>query len=296
MKRMWASLLFGVSVMAVTQQPMPKPSEDTDVLLVAVSRDNYMLSGGFGPSKWTGAGTVYVEPMARLTPSGDWQDIPCGIKQEESPAGLRGCRKYAREYLSKPHTYLVVSADGMGVVVHAAPSALSECFDYSGTGTYSGDSIASSAIASDSSELFSDSEPVHQLTPEEAKPIRRALTAYTSKKFDSTLYLRYFSLKLEGQELIVVQRNYTDISKASIQAQWNHIFAIGTMEDGRFHFLYWQTNTEDEDERMIGTIHLKSGRDFLIVSDIDPESQSFRVFGIRNGKLILVYSGGGSAC
>ena len=132
--------------------------------------------------------------------------------------------------------------------------------------------------------------------PRTAKPIRKALTAYTPKKFDSTLYLRYFALKLEGQELIVAQRSYPDIAKAPIPADWDHIFAIGTMDDGQFHFLYWQANTEDEDERIVGTIHLKSGRDFLIVSDIDPESQSFRVYGIRNGKLILVYSGGGSAC
>jgi len=282
--------------MALTQQLMPKPSRDTDALLVAVSRDNYMLSSGFGPSKLTGAGTAYVELIARLTPSGDWQDIPCGIKQEGSPAGQRGCRKYAREYLNKPHAYSVVSADGTGAVVHAAPSTLSECFDYSGTGTYSGASIAGSAIASSSSDLFSGSEPVHQLNSEEAKPIRKTLAAYTPRKFDSTLYLRYFSLKLEGQELIVVQRNYADISRASIQAQWNHIFAIGKIENGRFHFLDWQKNTEDEDERIIGTIHLKSGREFLIVSDSDPESQSFRVYGIRDGKLILAYSGGGSAC
>lgn len=296
MKRTWASLLFGASVMALTQQPIPKQQLGTDVLLVAVSRDNSMFSGGFGPSKWTGAGTVYVEPIARLTQSVNWKDIPCGIKQEASPAGQLGCRRYAREYLNKPHTYSVVSADGMGAVVHAAPSTLSECFDYSSTGSYSGAPIAGSAIASSSSELFSESEPVHQLTADEAKPIRKALTTYTPKKFDSTVYLRYFSLKLEGQELIVVQRNYADISRASIQASWNHIFAIGTMENGRFHFLYWQANTEDEDERIVGTIHLKSGRDFLIVSDSDSESQSFRVYGMRNGKLILVYTGGGSAC
>jgi hypothetical protein len=165
---MWASLLFGASIVALTQQPVPKPSQDIDVLLVAVTRDNYILSGGFGPSKWTGAGTIYVEPMARITQSGDWKDIPCGIKQEESPAGQLGCRKYVHEYLNKPQTYSVVSADGLGAIVHAAPSTLSECFDYSGTGTYSGASIASSAIAASSSEFFSDSEPLHQLTPDEA--------------------------------------------------------------------------------------------------------------------------------
>jgi hypothetical protein len=28
----------------------------------------------------------------------------------------------------------------------------------------------------------------------------------------------------------------------------------------------------------------------------DPESQKFRVYGIRGGKLTMVYEGGGSSC
>jgi len=43
-------------------------------------------------------------------------------------------------------------------------------------------------------------------------------------------------------------------------------------------------------------IHLKSGRDFLITSINDPEGHTFHVYGLRNGKLVLVYSGGGSSC
>jgi hypothetical protein len=50
------------------------------------------------------------------------------------------------------------------------------------------------------------------------------------------------------------------------------------------------------EERVLGTIRLKSGRDFLITVVPDPESQSFRVYGIRDGHLALIYSGGGSSC
>jgi hypothetical protein len=74
------------------------------------------------------------------------------------------------------------------------------------------------------------------------------------------------------------------------------IFAIGSQENGRFQVLYWKDDIEDENEQVLGTIHLKSGRDFLITTISDPESQIFHVYGMRNGKLSLVYSGGGSSC
>jgi hypothetical protein len=74
------------------------------------------------------------------------------------------------------------------------------------------------------------------------------------------------------------------------------IFAIGAMQNAGLKILYWKKNIEDENEQVLGTIHLKGGRDFLITTDSDPESQTFHVYGIREGKLTLVYSGGGSSC
>jgi hypothetical protein len=47
---------------------------------------------------------------------------------------------------------------------------------------------------------------------------------------------------------------------------------------------------------VLGTIHMKSGRDFLITTVSDPDSQSFRVYGMVSGRLALIYSGGGSSC
>ena len=68
------------------------------------------------------------------------------------------------------------------------------------------------------------------------------------------------------------------------------------VEPHRFHLLYWKQNTEDEDERLLGTIRLNSGHDFLITVVSDPEGHWYRVYGIRDGKLTQVYSGGGSSC
>jgi hypothetical protein len=53
------------------------------------------------------------------------------------------------------------------------------------------------------------------------------------------------------------------------------IFAIGALDKGQFWLLHWKQNTVDEDEVMLGTIHLMNGRDFLVTSVTDPEGQWF---------------------
>ena len=231
-----------------------------------------------------------VEPLGYLTQSGDWISLPCGKDWPKT------CLKFAREYLSKPHTYVVASADGQGASIQAEPTKLSECRGYSGPGTYSGASIEKSAIAVSSADLFSESTPLKLLTSQDSEPIRKALGRLVPQKLDSVRWLRSFSFRMEGQDLFVAQRIYSDIPTAQKEKRYDYVFTIGTMDQGRFHILYWKKNTEDEEERIVGTIHLKSGRDFLITTVNDPESQSFRVYGIRNGVLTLVYSGGGSSC
>jgi hypothetical protein len=79
--------------------------------------------------------------------------------------------------------------------------------------------------------------------------------------------LRLSSVKLEGKELYVVQRAFTDIPE---DERHSLVFGIGEVEPHPFHFLHWKQNTEDESETLLGTIHLKSGLDFLITTVSDP--------------------------
>ena len=257
------------------------------VMLAAVSRDESMLRGGIGPSKWTGRGTIAVEPLAFVTESGQWSSLPC--------AGGTGknCVKFEHDYLSKEHIYTVVSADGKDATVHAKPTTLSECFDYSGTGTYSDAAIAMSAIAASSKDLFAETEPLRPARKEDALAIRSLIARLIPKKLDSAQYLRVFSIELEGRDLYVLQRAFTDIP---VSERRSLIFGIGVVEPHQFRVLHWKENTQDEDERVLGTIRLKSGRDFLITVASDPESHLYRVYGIRDGQVTLVYSGGGSSC
>jgi len=274
----------------VAQQHVQTSAPEPDVMLAAVSRDRSMLSGGIGSGARTAPGRVVVEPLARLSPTGNWRNVPCVAGDNE------GCRQFAREYLSKPHSYTVISGDGSGAFIRAKPTTLSECYDFAGDGTYSGASLAGSAIAASSEEFFAGAPPLRPVEKDGRALLKRAVAGLIPRTLDSTRDLRFFDLSIEGYQMVVMQRAYADMSGIPDSEGPKHVFAIGRVSGGRFEMLHWKKNTEDEDERVIGTIRLSSGREFLISVVNDPESHWFRVYGIRGGRLALVYSGGGSSC
>jgi len=288
MREVVSCFLLGVMTIALAQQPAPVPADNRDIMLTAVARDQSLLLGGLGPSKRLGQGKVAVEPMVRLTSAGEWKNLPC-----ESGTG-KGCEKFKREYLSKLHSYTVISPDGKGAIIHAAPATLSECYGFVGKGTYSGASIPNSAIATSSSEVFEDAEPFRSLDKHEVAVIQRSLSHLVPEKLDSIRNLRFIGTKLEGRDVVVIQRSYLDLATPDERAQF--VFVIGAIEQDQFQTLHWKKNMEDEDESVIGTIRLKSGRDYLITTVSDPESHMYRIYGFKQGRLVLVYSGGGSSC
>ncbi|HEY4379359.1 MAG TPA: hypothetical protein VGN01_03375 [Acidobacteriaceae bacterium] len=288
----WISLV-AAQVVALPQQPQSPASSTADVMVVAVDRDNSVLAGGIGTGKIRPHSEVGVVPLAWLSPSGQWIAIQC---DEYHP---KACHAFERDYLKKPHSYTVVSPDGRDAIIHVAHMALDdECFGYGGQGTSSGVPIAYAAVAADSPDIFTVGDSAKRLPDRDAEPIRKAFAATVGGKLDSTRQLRVYSLPLEGQEFFVMQRAYQDYGATPDgQLQFNFILAIGTMSNGRFHLLSWQNKSDnDENEQILGTIHLKSGRDFLVNTVSHPEGQYFRIYGIRNGKLALIYSGGGGSC
>jgi hypothetical protein len=291
MKRLLTGSLLLIAVAASTQQAPLAPAEGTEVMLVAVSRNNAVLAGGIFTGTMLEPRRLSVEPLAWLTSAGQWRGFQCDGKNQS------GCRKFEKTYLSKPHTYTVVSADGRGATVQGAPTSLDDCFGYTGSSTYSGASVSGTAIAASSAEMFTTGPSAKRIIGHDANSIRAALSSLVPAKLDSTKELRIYSLSLEGQDFYVVQRAFQDYaSKAGYNHRLKLIFAIGTMTQGRFHLLHWKKNIDDENELALGTIHLKNGRDFLVTTVSDPESQSFRVYGVKNGRLTVVYFGGGSSC
>lgn len=287
---MW--LLLGASVTALAQQPEPASTPDAAIMLAAVSRDDSVLVGGISSSGMLAPGIVSVEPMVWLTTSGEWQKIDCFADNK------KGCDKFEKTYLSKSHTYTVVSADGRGATVKAAPVTPDECSSYTGKGTYSGAPIRDTAIAASSTEMFTSGSSAKRLAAQDAEPIRKALSAFVPTMLDSVNDLRIYSLRLEGQDIYIVQRAFQDYaSRPDYDPQKDNLklfFGIGTMSKGVFRPIEW--NLDDGNELVLGTIHLKNGQDFLVTSVNDSESQIFRIYGIKNGNLALVFLDGGSSC
>jgi hypothetical protein len=300
MNRFWACSLCAFSFALSAQLPTPGSSlQGNEVMMVAVSRRSDVVSGGIGIGRRARNETVYVEPIIWLTPAGDWKAIRCDWNHPQE------CRAFNASYLKKAHTYTVVSADGRGAEVDLDQMRLTpaddpqDCFGYGGMGKSTGALIADTAIASNSTEPFTDGEPARRMSGQAAEQVRKSLAALVPAKLDSLSHLRFYSISLEGKEMVVVQRAYKDYAPASgrdPQDGMSLIFAIGTPQEHHFHLQFWKKNTVDESEQILGIVHLKSGRDFLFTTVSDPESQFFRIYGFRDGHLTLVFSGGGSSC
>lgn len=258
-------------------------SQSTSAMVVAISRDKYVLGGGLGPSEATVPGKLSLEILAYVTPEGIWKDHPCAQSYS------RQCRAFAKSYLGLPHHYIVASADGYGAEVNSSRTTLSECFSYTTTATYSGASIRGNAIATDTPELFDIGPQPSLLTTSVKLAIRHQLVSLFSTNLEALNHLKIERIQLEGQSFVTISGTTDDSSPL-------RVFLIADWEHGRLRVLHRKKNEEDEEELALGTIHLKSGRDFLITTVHDPESQTFRIYGIRGGKLTLVYAGGGSSC
>jgi hypothetical protein len=296
MNRLWLVVLLGVFATAVAQQPVTQSLPNTKIMIAAVSRDSSIMVGGFPPSKLDDKSTVDWNLLGHLTPSGQWSSgLPCSDDPGKSPAARKGCIEWAHAYQSKPHVYTVISADGYGTVVHVTHAFLSDCYGFGGTGAYSDDAIRKFAIATSSARFFAESAPPHPLSQEESVAVQKALMSLVPKKLGTTHELRLFGVRLEGHKFIVIQRTFSDVGNQQMDNN-TLIFAIGTLNRGQFHLLHWKQNTVDEQETMLGTIALKSGREFLITAVTDPEGNWYRVYGFRHGRLTLIYTGGGGSC
>jgi len=74
------------------------------------------------------------------------------------------------------------------------------------------------------------------------------------------------------------------------------VFALGYMDGSKLRILHWKEITGDDNEQILGVIHLRAGRDFLVSASSNPEGNEYRVYGYRDGKLVIVFQGGGGEC
>ncbi len=287
MIRFWSCLLcaFSAASLAQTANPASTPL-NTDVMVVAVARESTVLEGGISCCRLNSPGQVNVEPIAWITPSGEWKKILC----DDSHA--KECKAFNLEYLKKPHAYTVISADGRGALVQVEQMNLAtfddpdSCFGYGGIGAFSGASISFAAVAAESNEFFTVGESAHRLPESKAKPVRAALIAALGDHLASFEELRVYQLQLEKRSFFVIQRALQDYGnktgydphKPGFEKgkgdNMRSVFIIGTMKNGRFMKI--SGGIDEGNELILGTIHLKNGRDFLItsVNDLAPAKRT----------------------
>lgn len=290
----WAVFAFA-PVVAAQQDSGGKPQGA--IMLTAVSRDGSVLTGGISTGIRTPQGIADVEQIAWITPSGAWQDLPCNYHWV-ADADISRCRSFATSYLSQFHRYTIVSADGYGGTVQAAPARLDNCYSFATRGLYSGRHIGRTAIAASNPAAFMTGPP---LNPVDGLQYQSTLTAFAAASpvpLGTLAGVRLYHTQWNGHSVILVERSFTDFSSAnpSVVPNVKLIFAIGELIHGKFHILFWKHNTEDENEQVLGTVTLKNGKEFLITSVNSPEAQFFRAYTMQNGHVRIVFSGGGSSC
>src|SRR5271167_252954 len=132
-------LILTAVLAAQSTAPVSTP-QPGGVMIVGVAHDSSVMGGGLGSRNFLPLGKASVEPIAWLASDGEWKKLPC---DDIGPKGYSpSCRKFAREYLSKPHDYSVVSADGFGANVNVKGMSLdNECYGIYGKGNFTGAEI-----------------------------------------------------------------------------------------------------------------------------------------------------------
>ena len=281
---------------ASTGKPADTSPGSDRVMIVAVAHDASLIGGGISSSNFLLPGIAGVEPIAWITAEGNWIQLDC------TEAKSQACEKFDRTYLSQPHDYSVISSDGHGTTVHVQRMELDqECFGMSGRGKFSAGAIRSGAVAAETSDLFSVGAPAHRLPESDAAPKLKALAQAVGSKLDSTEEIRVYAVNLDGHDLLIFQRAYQDWANKPKYAppdapQFEFVFAFGTMDGSKLRILQWKENTGDDNEQILGVIHLRGGRDFLVSASSNPEGNEYRVYGYSGGNLVIVFHGGGGEC
>jgi hypothetical protein len=274
---------------APTSPPSALPHEGSATLL-AVVRDWAFVAGYTGGWPSATAPRVPVELLAVVTASGKWIDPTLKCWDEDSS----GCQEFLDLYLNRPKEYIVLTSPGRGAAVHVAPvTKIGDCYGFSSDGILTTTAIGGSAIASDHPELFNASPVLQSASPAELAIVRTGLLNLGKDKIRRFEGVRVRKVQIEGQSYFIAERHSTPQRSLGI------VFSIGRIEHGRFELIRWNDEGgEDGDtvENALGVIRLKSGREFLVTTESDPEGQRFYAYGIKDGRLQIVFKGGGSSC
>lgn len=285
-----ATLCFAIRLPAFSQShPVPKTDEPIARLL-AVAKDWAPIAGNVGGWPTASSPRVPVEFLAVVTVSGSWFD-PTRMCAYDNASG---CNDFLREYVNQSTDYTVITEPGWGISVHVSRvPKIGDCYGFSSEGLLSASEIGETAIASDVPGFFAVAPAWEVASPSQINIARKGLLRLGAQKIKSFDSVKVLAIRLEGNLYYVAERHSEGDQERGI------VFAIGKISHGQFELLRWNPNGgEDGDtvESVLGVIRLKSGREFLITTESDPEGQRFYAYGIKDGRLQIVFQGGGSSC
>jgi hypothetical protein len=281
---------LGLHPQTATSIPSSTSPLESSATLLAVVKDWASEAGYTGGWPSAAPSRVPVELLAVVTASGKWIDPTLKCRDEDST----GCRRFLNLYLNRPKDYTVATSPGIGVAIHVAPvTKIGDCFNFSSSGTLNASAIGGSAIASDHPEFFEASPALQDASSAEITIVRTGLLSLGEKKVRGFEGILVRKVQIEGLAYFIAERRSTAHRSLGI------VFSIGRIEHGRFELIRWNDEGgEDGDtvESVLGVIGLKSGHEFLVTTESDPEGQRFYAYGIKDGHLQIIFKGGGSSC
>lgn len=273
--------------------PPAASTQESSAALLAVVKNWGSLAGTVGAWPTAKAPRVPVEFLVVVTASGNWID-PTRHCSSDNYGDEAGCKLFLNQYLNHPKTCTIVTSPGRGTTVRVkAVPELGDCYDFDSSGLLSAPGIGPTAIAADRPGLFTAAPAWQSVSPAERAIVRKGLLALGADKVRNFEGVRVRKVEIEGQTIFVAERH------SSAQRQLGIVFALGRIVKGKYDLLRWNKNGgEDGDtvESALGVIRLKNGREFLITTESDPEGQKFYAYEIKDGRLQIVFQGGGSGC
>ena len=267
----------------------PHQTHKREILIVAVSRDASLLTGGIeGPSNLAG-NKVQLGIVGMLKPDGKIRKVLCDSDDQSE------CSAIESRYLSRPTTYRTISLS-RGRVVTSIPTKVSDCYETSGMGTLRLRNVQTALGATDTS-AFGLVNAVGKVTSEQRRLLQVAASELIARQSASLPVLslnRFESVRLDGKSEVLLIAEGSSLAEKS----YSMFFGVWRTMAGNYQLLLSNVASGfEEPENYIGTIRLRrESSDYIVTSTRNSEGYRFNMYALRHDHLVRVFQGGGGGC
>ncbi len=267
----------------------PHQPHKREILMVALSRDTSLLSGGLETPHNLAGNKVQIGIVGMLTPDGKIRNVLCDSDNQSE------CSTIESHYLSRRTRYQTISLS-QSEVVTTIPTKLSDCYETSAVGTLQMSNVQT-ALAATNTSVFGLVKAVDEATSKERQVLQIRASELIVRK-DASLPVplldRFEKVRLNSKSEVLL------VAEGSILTGKNYsmFFGIWRKMAGNYRLLLSNTDSGfEEPENYIGTIRLKrETSDYIVTSSRDPEGYRFNIYALHRDHLVKVFQGGGGGC